>query len=171
MHSFGAIVFSIILSLFLRPAALASPVVKIGHTTLVGRDVTGLKQDFFGGKEQFFDWTTASFFFIDFETGIPFATPPLGQLRLKPPVRLAELPAGNFSADHFGFACLQPVGRVPFALQHVSMSEDCLTINVFRPSGVKPDAKLPVVSRLSSYLTTHLSAQRTPHLKVVLDVS
>ena len=55
MLSFSAMAFSIILSLFLCPLALASPVVKIGNTTLIGRDVTGLKQDFFGGKEQFFD--------------------------------------------------------------------------------------------------------------------
>jgi hypothetical protein len=53
MHSFSAL-FSVILSLVLSPA-LAAPEVKIGQTTLVGRDVTGLKQDFFGGKEQSFD--------------------------------------------------------------------------------------------------------------------
>ena len=27
------------------------------------------------------------------------------------------------------------------------VSEDCLTINVYRPSGVKSNAKLPVVSK------------------------
>jgi carboxylesterase type B len=45
----------------------------------------------------------------DFVPGIPFVEPPLGQLRLKPPVRLRKLPAGNFNASNFGFACLQPV--------------------------------------------------------------
>lgn len=39
-----------ILSLVLCPTILAAPEVNIGRTTLVGRDVTGLKQDFFGGK-------------------------------------------------------------------------------------------------------------------------
>jgi acetylcholinesterase len=39
------------LGFFLLVAASAAPEVNIGHTTLVGRDVTGLKQDFFGGKE------------------------------------------------------------------------------------------------------------------------
>jgi hypothetical protein len=55
MHSFNAMVFSTILPLLLCPVALAAPEVIIGHTTLVGRDVTGLKQDFFGGEEQLFN--------------------------------------------------------------------------------------------------------------------
>jgi hypothetical protein len=55
MHSFSAKVFAVILPLFLCPTALATPEVTIGHTTLIGRDVTGLKQDFFGGKEQSLD--------------------------------------------------------------------------------------------------------------------
>jgi len=42
--------FSAIVSLTLFPAALAVPKVNIGHTTLIGRDITGLKLDFFGGK-------------------------------------------------------------------------------------------------------------------------
>jgi len=115
---FSTVVICVILPL-LSTAALASPVVQIGQTTLVGRDVTGLKQDFFGG--------------------IPFAQPPLGELRLQPPVRLTELPAGNFSANHFGFACFQP--NVSLSL----VSENCLTINVFRPSGLQSDANLPVL--------------------------
>ena len=45
----------------------------------------------------------------DFVPGIPFIKPPLGKLHLKPPVRLGKLPAGNFNASNFGFACLQPV--------------------------------------------------------------
>lgn len=110
--------FSVVLSL-LCPAALAAPEVIIGRMTLIGRDITGLQQDFFGG--------------------IPFVEPPLGKLRLTPPVRLKELPAGDFNATNFGLACLQP--NVSSAL----MSEDCLTINVLRPSGLKPDAKVPVL--------------------------
>jgi len=34
---------------FLASAAFAAPQVKIGKTTLVGKDVTLLHQDFFGG--------------------------------------------------------------------------------------------------------------------------
>jgi len=39
----------ILLSLLLS-LAVAAPQVKLGGTTLVGRDVTLLKQDFFGGN-------------------------------------------------------------------------------------------------------------------------
>jgi acetylcholinesterase len=44
--------FSAILPLLAFRAVFAAPEVKIGHTTLLGRDVTGLKQEFFGGEQQ-----------------------------------------------------------------------------------------------------------------------
>jgi acetylcholinesterase len=53
--SSGMLFFSLIFFLVLCPAGLAIPEVNIGNTTLVGRDVPGLKQEFFGGEEQFFD--------------------------------------------------------------------------------------------------------------------
>ncbi|KAG6809174.1 hypothetical protein H0H92_001307 [Tricholoma furcatifolium] len=99
----------------------AAPQVQLGKTTLVGRDVTGLKQDFFGA--------------------IPFAEPPIDNLRLQPPV-LKLTPteqASTFDASNFGPACLQP------GVAASAMSEDCLTINVFRPSGISANAKLPVL--------------------------
>ncbi|KAF7773531.1 CAZyme family CE10 [Agaricus bisporus var. burnettii] len=96
-----------------------APQVKLGNTTLIGRDITGLKQDFFGG--------------------IPYAEPPLGNLRLKPPVLKKHLDSVIFDASNFGLACLQP--DVPTS----SVSEDCLTINIFRPSKVRPKTKLPVL--------------------------
>jgi hypothetical protein len=34
----------------LAAGSYGAPQVKIGKTTLIGRDVTGLKQDFFGGE-------------------------------------------------------------------------------------------------------------------------
>ncbi|KAJ4485298.1 esterase 1 [Lentinula aciculospora] len=97
----------------------ASPEVQVGKTTLIGRDVTLLKQDFFGG--------------------IPFAEPPLGNLRLQPPVLKTDLNVTAFDASDFGPSCLQ-LG-IPVA----ELSEDCLTINVFRPSGVALNASLPVM--------------------------
>ncbi|PPQ65131.1 hypothetical protein CVT24_003221 [Panaeolus cyanescens] len=116
------------LQMLLRPFCLftliagvlgAAPQVKIGATTFTGRDVTLFKQDFFGG--------------------IPFAEPPLGNLRLKPPVLKTRLTDKTFDASNFGKGCLQP-GGTP-----TTFSEDCLTINVFRPSGLPKNARLPVL--------------------------
>ncbi|KAF5350556.1 hypothetical protein D9756_008574 [Leucocoprinus leucothites] len=101
-----------------------APEVKIGKTTLIGRDVTGLKQDFFGG--------------------IPFAEPPLGNLRLKPPVLKTTLDSKTFDASNFKEGCLQPVFNTP-GTPTLSVSEDCLTINIFRPSNLPSNAKLPVL--------------------------
>ncbi|KNZ71681.1 Lipase 2 [Termitomyces sp. J132] len=115
---------SSLLLLALAPLVSAAPEVTLGQTTLVGRDISGLKQDFFGG--------------------IPFAEPPIGNLRLEPPV-LKLQPTNNksdFDATNFGPSCFQAVLGL---LEQGPMSEDCLTINVFRPSGTKPNAKLPVL--------------------------
>lgn len=89
--------------------------------------------------------------------GIPFAEPPLGQLRLRPPVLKTKLDVTTFDASNFGKGCLQNVRlsrrfmcrSLIKSLKSNSVttfSEDCLTINVFRPAGLKPDANLPIVS-------------------------
>ena len=66
--------------------------------------------------------------------GIPYAEPPLGDLRWRPPVARAPWrdvrPAVDFAA-----ACLQ-VRSVPgsiYAQEPARMSEDCLFLNVWRP--------------------------------------
>jgi len=109
LHVFGLV--SLVLA--------AAPQIKLGRTTLTGRDVTGLHQDFFGG--------------------IPFAKPPLGELRLQPPVLTTKLDVDTFDASNFGKGCLQQSGTL------ATLSEDCLTINVFRPTGTLPNASLPVL--------------------------
>ncbi|RDB17139.1 Lipase 2 [Hypsizygus marmoreus] len=102
-------------------SARNAPRITLGRTTIIGRDVTGFKQDFFGG--------------------IPFAEPPLGNLRLNPPVLKTELSVSTLNATDFGPACL---GFQP-AIPRDRLSEDCLTINVFRPSGIARNASLPVL--------------------------
>ena len=46
------------------------------------------------------------------------------------------------TADAFGPACMQPQRPGPFAQ---AISEDCLTLNVWRPAGARLGAKLPVM--------------------------
>lgn len=72
--------------------------------------------------------------------GIPYAAPPVGDLRWRAPA--APLPwEGVKKADSFGPACPQPGGEMARGLPQ---SEDCLTLNIW--SGAKPDSgeKRPV---------------------------
>lgn len=95
--------------------------------------------------------------------GIPFAEPPLGDLRFKPSVPYNGSLDG-FKAFEFGYACrsinplnifdlVQPItditgGFTPSLLDAVEIAdndEDCLTINIWRPEGTKPGDKLKVL--------------------------
>lgn len=66
--------------------------------------------------------------------GLAYAAPPIGPLRWRPPQPTAESSDMRTAYD-YGAPCLQP--SLPGA------SEDCLTLNVFRPFGV--DGPLPVM--------------------------
>lgn len=74
--------------------------------------------------------------------GIPFAAPPVGQLRWKAPEPAAAW-KGVKRAETYGADCMQskpPYDQTPSV---TPMSEDCLYVNVWRPaSGAK---KLPVM--------------------------
>ena len=81
---------------------------------------------------------------VDVFKGIPYAAPPVGDLRWRAPQR-ATAWSGVRAADRFGFVCVQmprPAGFGP-AVQPTDMSEDCLTLNVFTPHGAR--APLPVM--------------------------
>jgi len=72
--------------------------------------------------------------------GLPFAAPPVGALRWKPPQAVPPW-SGVKQADHFGAGCVQassPYTQVP------SMSEDCLYLNVWTPAKAEND-RLPVM--------------------------
>lgn len=75
--------------------------------------------------------------------GIPFASPPIGSMRWKPPVEAAKW-AGVRKATNFGPACVQPRARNAgiYTNEIGAMSEDCLTLNIWAPEGAK---KLPVI--------------------------
>jgi para-nitrobenzyl esterase len=67
--------------------------------------------------------------------GIPYAEPPTGELRWRPPVP-AHAWKGVRTAQEYGHACLQPPQQ-PTGLYSggmALMSEDCLTLNVWAPS-------------------------------------
>ena len=74
--------------------------------------------------------------------GLPYALPPIGAGRWKPP---APMPAwtGEREATRFGPACIQPPSRPGsiYSEPPAAMSEDCLSLNVWTP---KDADKLPV---------------------------
>lgn len=117
-------------------AAAAS--VTIQHGTVVGSTASG----------------------VDSFKGIPYAQPPTGNLRLKPPQALTSS-FGTLDAARIPKACPQFFSQVnttnipsdvlgtllntPIAQAATDTSEDCLTVNVQRPSGTTSSSKLPVV--------------------------
>ena len=79
-----------------------------------------------------------SIFGVEGYLGIPYAVPPVGDLRWMPPVPSGRFPGGVFHANQFGNFCTQPSRLAPQA-------EDCLTLNVFTPNIKKnSDKKTPL---------------------------
>jgi para-nitrobenzyl esterase len=74
--------------------------------------------------------------------GIPFAVPPVGALRWRPPQSVARW-VGVRNATHFKPACLQIGSAIPGSAPE-PMSEDCLGLNVWTPAA-RGTAKLPVM--------------------------
>jgi para-nitrobenzyl esterase len=67
--------------------------------------------------------------------GIPYARPPVGALRWRPPAPLARWTEVR-AADTFGPACVQPQsGQLSniYANAPMPVSEDCLTLNILAP--------------------------------------
>ncbi|KAI0637477.1 carotenoid ester lipase precursor [Trametes polyzona] len=93
--------------------------------------------------------------------GIPFAKAPVGDLRFNLPVPVDPY-TGTHTATNFGPACPQQAINVDLPVQLAEATvnfitnsifqvvtpneEDCLSINVVVPAGMKPDDKLPVVA-------------------------
>ncbi|KAJ6606330.1 extracellular triacylglycerol lipase precursor [Mycena vulgaris] len=96
----------------------AAPQIKLGKTTLYG--TYSAVSD---GVEMF--------------AGIPYAEPPIGRVRFMPTTLMATFSESRFNATQFGPGCLQQDAIV-------ATSEDCLTINVFRPSNPCEES-LPVM--------------------------
>ncbi|KDR85818.1 hypothetical protein GALMADRAFT_84978 [Galerina marginata CBS 339.88] len=97
--------------------------------------------------------------------GIPFAAPPIGDLRFRLPQAITTY-NGSINATSYGASCPQQTIEPPIQFgdifnfsipllndlrnnrsnsSSIPESEDCLTINVIKPSNVSGDAKLPVL--------------------------
>ncbi|WP_158615545.1 carboxylesterase family protein [Acidipila sp. EB88] len=97
--------------------------------------VQGMLQDTPGGPARAF-------------LGIPYAAPPVGPLRWKPPVAAATWTAVR-PATAFGPRCMQPTLYDDMFFRDPGQSEDCLSLNIWAPptsaSAGKPGKKLPVM--------------------------
>ena len=80
--------------------------------------------------------------------GVPFAAPPLGTLRWRPPQPLVPRNA-DWKADQFAASCTQnqPGSRLPWTEEFMTqgpVGEDCLYLNVWTPAK-NANARLPVM--------------------------
>jgi para-nitrobenzyl esterase len=76
--------------------------------------------------------------------GIPFAAPPVGELRWRPPKPVTPWD-GVREAKEFGPTCAQGGwGAAPGTIQAGS-SEDCLYLNIWKPAAAMQGSKLPVM--------------------------
>lgn len=97
------LLFILSLSILLPSCVSASsPTVTIKNGTVQGRHSPEWKQDFF--------------------LGIPYAQPPVGDLRFRWPQSINTSFPGVFDASHYGYSCYQYGSNF-------NLSEDCLTIN------------------------------------------
>lgn len=97
---------------------------------------------------------------IDSFNAVPFAQPPTKSLRLKPPQSITT-PLGTVQATGQARSCPQfqfttntsafpesVIGQlvdIPLFQTVTNAGEDCLTLNIRRPSGTQPGANLPVL--------------------------
>ncbi|KAM3426241.1 hypothetical protein NHJ13734_009569 [Beauveria thailandica] len=121
-----------------EPVALRISVELASGTTVIGRSALG----------------------VETFSGIPYAEPPVGPLRFKPPQKLSRK-LETVDATGIAPSCPQMIianatltalGRISSSLIELPLfktvlrgQEDCLTVSVQRPAGTQPDAKLPVL--------------------------
>lgn len=87
---------------------------------------------------------------VDTFLGIPYAEAPIGELRWKSP-KDATPWRGIRAAHEFGANCIQPLGQGtvgPWTHEYVvtdNFDEDCLFLNIWRPSNYSTSGNLPVL--------------------------
>src|SRR5260221_6715496 len=77
--------------------------------------------------------------------GIPFAAPPIGDLRWKSPQPTKPW-SGVRAADKFGSGCMQTdvFGDILQFMRDAQPSEDCLSLNIWLPASATAKSNLPV---------------------------
>jgi para-nitrobenzyl esterase len=75
--------------------------------------------------------------------GIPYAAPPVGNLRWQPPQPAAKW-HGTLAAHDFGHRCIQTNAFPDMVFHDPGPSEDCLTLNIWTPAHAQPGS-LPVM--------------------------
>jgi len=72
--------------------------------------------------------------------GIPYAVPPVGAMRWRPPAPMKKW-SGVRAATAYGPACIQPQSKTPTSVYSppapLPVSEDCLTLNIWAPRDAK----------------------------------
>lgn len=76
--------------------------------------------------------------------GIPFAQPPVANLRLRQPQSLNSSWHGVRNATAYGDSCVG-YGDDTELVSDGHVSEDCLTLNIIRPAGTVDCSNLPVL--------------------------
>ncbi|MGH8779212.1 carboxylesterase/lipase family protein [Paraburkholderia sp.] len=71
--------------------------------------------------------------------GLPYAAPPTGALRWKPPAAPAAYSTSPYDASHLASECVQGTAAAPAG------SEDCLYLNVYVPATATASSALPVL--------------------------
>ncbi|KAF2275056.1 alpha/beta-hydrolase [Westerdykella ornata] len=102
-------------------ATSTAPQVKVRNGTYEGLHLASFNQDLF--------------------LGIPYAQDTGGQNRFRVPQSLNETWTGVREAKQYGHACPD---HTPKDDAEFGMSENCLSINIVRPAGISPHAKLPI---------------------------
>lgn len=98
----------------------ANPCVAVPQGKICGRHDSGYNQDLF--------------------LGVPFAKAPTGQLRFAKP-RAVDQSSKTINATAYGPSCPQ----VPSNDSSNVTSEDCLSLNIFKPAGTSSGTKMPVM--------------------------
>ena len=119
-HILVPLACGILLATRLSSVAVADPI-KTAHGTIEGTEANGIRVF----------------------RGIPFAAPPVGDLRWKPPQQVTNWD-GVRQANAFGPRCMQRAVYSDMVFRATGMSEDCLYLNVWTPAKSASE-QLPVL--------------------------